>query len=99
MKKCLFLITILLIAGCGGSLTEEQRKKLREGMEAHKIVKLTDAEITAFALEQGRKVYEDLERVKFNPDKVDSIENVHKVRITWIVPGAKNAQALEQQLI
>lgn len=99
MKKSLFLLAIILISGCGGSLTEEQRKKLREGMEAHKIVKLSDAEITAFALEQGRKTFQDLEAVKFNPAKVDSLERVRKVRISWIVPGGKNTQLLEQQLI
>jgi len=99
MKKSLFLFAIVLISGCGGSLTEEQRKKLREGMEAHKIVKLSDAQITTFALEQGQRVYRDLEHVKFNTTVVDSIENVHKVRIRWVVPGGKNAQVLEQQLI
>lgn len=92
-------MAIVLISGCGGSLTEEQRKKLREGMEAHKIVKLSDAEITAFGLEQGRKVYQDLAQLKFNPAKVDSLESVHKARISWVVPGGKNSKLLEQQLI
>jgi hypothetical protein len=98
MKKLVFL-SVLILTACGGSLTEEQRKKLREGMEQQKIQKLSDAQITAFALEQGRVIFQDLAAAKFAKEKVDSIAAAHHATIRWTVPGGKHARALEQQLI
>jgi hypothetical protein len=98
MKKIIIMGVAVLMA-CGGSLSEEQRKKLREGMEQQKIVKLSDAEITALALDKGRNIFDALENIKFNKSKVDSIADANKVKIRWIAPGAKNAKVLEQQLI
>lgn len=91
------LMTIVLV-GCGG-LSDEQRKRIREEMANSKIVKLSDAEITAFALARGREVYQALERVKFDSAKADSIAALHRAKIRFVVPGAKNAKVLEQQLI
>jgi hypothetical protein len=98
MKK-LIILSVTILMACGGSLSEEQRKKLREGMEEQKIVKLSDAEITALSLDRGRTVFQELEQVKFEKSKIDSIAKANNVKISWIVPGTKNAKVLEQQLI
>lgn len=84
---------------CGGSLSDEQRKKLHEGMEDQKIVKLTDAEIVTASLEQGRAVYKALESVGFKSAKMDSIESNYRVKIALLTPGLSNALEVENQLI
>jgi hypothetical protein len=98
MKHLWFLLAVLLTA-CGGSLSDEQRKKLHEGMEDQKIVKLSDAEIVTASLEQGRAIYQALESVSFNSAKVDSIEKKHHVQIKLLTPGSSNALEVENQLI
>ena len=55
MEKLVF-VTILLLMACGGSLSDEQRKKLHEGMESQKIIKLSDSEIVTASLDQGRAI-------------------------------------------
>lgn len=90
---------MLILTACGGSLSEEQRKKMREGMEQQKIVKLSDSEITVAAMEKGQQVYAALEKLHFDPAKVDSIAAQNHVTIRWVVPGASTAKLVEQQLI
>jgi hypothetical protein len=94
------IVTLLLcLTACGGTMTEEQRRKLHEGMEQQKIVQMTDAEIMTTAHERGREVFAALEKVHFNPAKADSIGERYKARIHWTVPGTAGNQEIEQQLI
>lgn len=93
------MILALLLSACGGNLSDDQRKKLKEGMANQKIVQVSDSDIVTAAHEQGKKIYEQLERAQFDPTKVDSIANYYRVKIKWVVPGAGNAQETEQQLI
>ena len=44
MKK-LFIVLGVLLTACGGSLSDEQRKQMREASEQQAIVKVTEAEI------------------------------------------------------
>ena len=92
-------IGLIVLTGCGGSLSDEQRKKLHEGMDKQKIVKLSDSEIMSASLDQGRLVFDVLEKLKFNPAKVDSVAKKHEVKIRWITPGAGDALEVENQLI
>lgn len=85
--------------GCGGSLSEEQRKKLHEGMDKQKIVRLSDSEIMSASLDHGRVVFDALEKIKFNPSKVDSVANKYEVKVRWITPGTGDALEVESQLI
>lgn len=93
------MILALLLSACGGNLSDDQRKKLKEGMANQKIVQVSDSDIVTAAHEQGKQIYEQLERAQFDPTKVDSIANYYRVKIKWVVPGAGNAQETEQQLI
>lgn len=93
------LVIAILVSACGGNLSDDQRKKLKEGMADQKIVQVSDSDIVMAAHEQGKKIYEQLEKVQFNPTGVDSIANHYRVKIKWVVPGAGNAQETEQQLI
>jgi hypothetical protein len=98
MKKLYLLIFMFSIA-CGGNLSDEQRKKLREGMEQQKIVRITDDEIVASALDKGHQLVNFLEQKAPSQSQIDSLESVSNVKIHFTTPGSANALAIEQQLI
>jgi hypothetical protein len=97
MRYILF-VPIALLMSCGGSLSDEQRKKIKEGMESQKIVKISDAEIMSEALKKGQVIFSGL-RENLPPNELDSIQRVNKASIHFIKPGENNARAIEQELI
>ena len=99
MKIIGSIVVLVMLMACGGSLSDEQRKKMREGMEQQKIVRMTDSEVMTAAIDKGREVYALLEKIEFDSTRIDSIAAGNHVRISWVVPGKANAQAIEQQLI
>jgi hypothetical protein len=99
MKILVLIALSICLISCGGSLSDEQRKKLHEGMEDQKIVKLSDSEIITASLEMGREIFAEMEKKHFNQQRMDSIEHQFKVEIKLIKPGASNALDVENQLI
>lgn len=99
VMKLWILIATALLAGCGGSLSDEQRKRLHEGMDQQKIIKLSDSEIMSASLDHGRGISEALNKIKNEPSKIDSIAKKYEVRIRWITPGTGSALEVENQLI
>ncbi len=95
MNKLLLILFALSLFACGGSLTDEQRKKMLEASEQQAIVKVTDAEITEAAFAKGRSVMEGLT----SNSVADSVEKVTGVKIHWLEPGTANGLEIEQQLI
>lgn len=98
MKK-LILLTSLIISACGGSLSDDQRKKLHEGMEQQKIVHLSDSEITSVALDHGKLIVGVVGKFQANEKKIDSVATHYHAKIKWSVPGTASAGDIEQQLI
>src|SRR5687767_1753234 len=98
MKQYVFLSMIVVI-GCTGSLTEEQRNKVKEEMANQAIRKVSDAELTEAAFAKGRQYVSAIENSKSDSAKINSIISGSKNRIRWVVPGSKNGLAVEQQLI
>lgn len=84
---------------CGGSLSEEQRKRLHDGMEKQKIVKMSDSEIVSAAMEEGRAFYNAIEKVSFNQTKIDSIARVYNVKVVQLDINSANAKEMEKQLL
>jgi hypothetical protein len=93
------LVVVFLASSCGGSLSEEQRKKMRDQMALHEIKKVTETEITEAAMERGRTIMEIVIKANGNMATIDSLEAATKTTITWIEPGKSNAEAVEQQLV
>jgi hypothetical protein len=93
------LITMFLVASCGGTLSDEQRKKMRDEMAQHEIRKVTEPEITDAAMKLGKEIMSSVEKFKDNPAAIDSLARETNTKITWIVPGAATAELVEQQLI
>jgi hypothetical protein len=98
MKK-IFVVTLFALTACGGSLSEEQRRKIREDREQHTIIKVTEAQITEAAFASGRRIAKSLEKFQPIPSTLDSISRNTKTKIRWVVPGATNALEIEKQLI
>ncbi len=96
MNLKFLIVLILVLTSCGGSLTDEQRKKMLEANEQQAIVKVTDAEITDAAFAKGRIVLEGITA----PEKADSLATAMNVKIHWLQAGASaNSLAVEQQLM
>jgi type IV pilus biogenesis protein CpaD/CtpE len=98
MKNILLAIAILSLMACEGRLSNEQRQKIKEDMSQHKIVRVTDAEITEEAFAQGRKVMITLDKNN-KQETIDSLSTANRVKIKWLVPGATNALEIEKQLV
>lgn len=94
-----FLILVLFCYACGGSLSDEQRKRIREQMDNQEIKKISDVEITEAAFAKGREVMNTLIRFENDSLQRDSVIRASEGRIRWLVPGAANALDIEQQLI
>jgi hypothetical protein len=99
MKNIFIVSAVLFLAGCEGRLSNEQRQKIKDDMNQHKIVKVTDAEITEEAFAQGRKVMTALGQNDGKPELVNSLSTANQVKIKWLVPGATNALEIERQLV
>lgn len=95
MKK-LFIISLLLITACGGSLSDEQRKQMREASEQQAIIKVTDAEIMEAAFAKGRSV---MSLLKDNNPDTSKVASQEAVEIHWLGAGKTHGLEIEQQLI
>ena len=96
--KIEFIFILLLLTSCGGTLSDEQRKKIREDMNQHKIVRISDAEITEAAFVRGRDMMKLINKTG-SKSKIDSLARGAGLKIKWIVPGAGNAGVIEREII
>ena len=96
----LILLLFLFLMSCTASLTEEQKKELKEGMKANEIMKISQAEITEAAFQYGRLIASE---VKELPDthntKINEMEKNYHVTIFPLAPGDSLLLSIEQQLI
>jgi hypothetical protein len=93
---------MFVITACGGSLSDEQRKKLRENMEAGEIRKVTDAELTDAAFALGRMISDTVSRrdpALANAPFIDSLEQNLQVEILLLQPSDTMLATVEQQII
>lgn len=58
-----FILFLALLTACGGSLSQEERQKLKDGMVTQDIRRVTDAELQEAAMAFGSDVIRDIERV------------------------------------
>ncbi len=97
MRRVL-LFSAIVFSSCGGSLSDEQRKQIKEGMEHQRIVRVSDAEILSEALKKGKAVLSAVHS-EMDSQLLDSLEEAQNVNIRFLVPGETNARAIEQELI
>ena len=79
-----FILLLSLLTACGGSLTQEERQKLKDGMVTQDIRRVTDAELQEAAMAFGSEVVRDIERVDrylVNQTALDSLAQARAVII------------------
>ena len=93
------LMSLTLLTACGGSLSDEQRREMRQKMEEHKILRITEVEITEAAFETGRELVGILDSLSADSAQLRAFIKSQDGRIRFITPDASNARLLERQLI
>ena len=100
MKK--ILIVIIFCGGCGGKLSDDQRKRLHEGMATQDIKRVTDAQLQESALAYAQSVIRDIEQVDISlgrKTQIDSLAHLYHVRIYTLIPSDKELHEIEKQLV
>ena len=92
--RFLYILLFVALLGCGGSLSEEQRKQMREARETQTIKKVSEAEITEAAFSFGRELVSQLDPGTVNTGDLPGTVTVH-----WIEPGSSSGSDMEQQVI
>jgi len=99
MRTFIVLVFVVLI-GCGGTLSEEQRKKLKEGMELNTLKKVSDAQLTEAAFDMGRALAAIIEKSSISDKKrMDSLQEAYKIRILPLQPGDSMLLEIERQIV
>lgn len=97
-----WLILLLVTVGCNGSLSDEQRKRLKDNMELNKVKKISEAQITDEAYREGRIIAGLLEKrdpALTNAQLIDSLENVFQAEIIDMQFGDSALRPKELQII
>jgi hypothetical protein len=56
MQKFFLGLMMILTAGCGGTLNQEQRDFMREGMKSTKVTRVSPSQLTQAAWEKGKAI-------------------------------------------
>ncbi len=96
------LLIVVLIFSCTGTLTDEQRKKMKENMEMNEIKKATEAEIAEAAFQFGRQtalIIQKRDKTLSNQSFLDSLSQALEVEIFALQSGNQNLRSVEKQLL
>ena len=102
MKKLFFLIIVAFCWGCGGKLSDEQRKRLHEGMATQDIRKVSESDIQEAAMKFAQSIFADIKKVDQSANKkskIDSIATKRQVKIYSLTPDDKTMREIEKSLV
>jgi hypothetical protein len=97
-----FIFIAWLLCACGGSLSSDQRKKIRENMDAKSLKKISDVELTEAAFSYARSLTKVIEAKNKNIDNrkfLDSLEKSFGVQILAMRPTDSLLRKVERQVI
>jgi hypothetical protein len=100
--KYRILLLGLFLSGCGGTLSDDQRKKMQERMKDDAITRVTEGELMSAAFDYGRGIGAIIEKrdpSMVNKKLLDSLEQAFEVQINTIQPGDSMLLAIESKLI
>lgn len=101
MKYTLFLLVSFFVS-CTGSLTDDQRKKIKEDMARNEIKKVTDADIIEAAMRFGQQiavVVEKEDKTLNNQSLLDSIGQFYQVEILALHEGNPTLRPVERKIL
>lgn len=96
------LLLLVALFSCTGSLSDEQRKRIKESMEQGAIKKLSESQITDAAFQYGRKVTAFLEQrdnLLSNAGLLDSVSQAFNVEVISLQSDNQNLRGIEQQIL
>lgn len=100
--KHLLLILSFLWMSCTGSLTDDQRKRMKENMEQNEIKKVTESQIMDAAFQYGRQVaslVEKRDKTLSNTQFLDSLSKVYQVEIISLQSSNMMLRTIEKQIL
>ncbi len=101
MKKLVWICCLSLVA-CNGTLTEEQKRKIRQEREEGQIKRISEADITEAAFSYGRSIsviLEKRDKLLSNTALIDSLEKAFDVEIISMKTNDSTLRAIEQKVI
>ena len=95
------LIACFLFFSCGGKLSDDQRKRLHDGMSTQDIKKISEADLQEAANAFAASIIEDVEKADrfLKSPKIDSIGRSRGVRIYSIIPDDSTLREIEKKLV
>ncbi len=96
------LLIVLLLVACTGSLSDEQRKRIKQSMEEGEIRKVSEAQITEAAFTFGRNlasVVEKQDEALTNQAFLDSLSSTYQVEIIFLQDENNSLRNVERQVM
>ncbi len=90
---------LILLTGCGGSLSNEQRQEMKDARSKQEIRKVTEAELIEEAIKSGRELVEKAKPIADDIGKLEALARTNNARIKLVEAGSKNALEIEKQII
>jgi hypothetical protein len=98
MRYFFFLIAFTAVS-CQGSLSDDQREKIKDEMKHSKIARVTEVQITEAAFAKGRLLVAELRRSKESQATTDSLVKAEDVAIHWLTPTISSGHPVEIQML
>lgn len=92
----------MLLVACTGSLSDEQRKRIKQSMEEGEIKKVSEARITEAAFVYGRNlasVLDKRDKELSNQVLLDSLSTAFQVEIISLQPENNGLRNVERQVL
>src|SRR5688572_12877984 len=93
------LILLVALVSCTGSLSDEQRKRIKESMEQGEIKKFSEAQITEAAIQYGDSVLAALGKRDTELTKEVLWDSVFNVEIILLQEDNPNLRDIERQIL
>jgi hypothetical protein len=101
MRVIIILIAVAVVS-CTGSLTESQKKRIKESMEEGEIKKLTESQIIDAAFTYGRStaiIVEQKDKLLTDSVLLDSIAKANRVEIISLQADNPQLRMVERQVL
>jgi hypothetical protein len=101
MKYSVLLFVAVLVS-CTGSLSDSQKKRIKESMEQGQIKKVSEAQVTEAAFAFGRKVagiVNKSDKNLTNTTLLDSLSQAYQVEIVSLQTDNQTMRGVERKLL
>src|SRR6218665_1426712 len=100
--KNYIILSLIILTACGGKLTDEQRKAIKESMQQGQIRRVSDADITEAAFAYGRNVAGLIQKQSpafADKNVIDSVAQQLNVKVVTLQTDNSTLLEIEKQLM